>query len=329
MNKLKEELKNGKLQNIYLLYGEEEYLKKVYEKKITDKAVSSDMRNMNFDIFDGKDFNSQKIIDAAQTAPFFNDFRLIEVKNSELFVKGRKDESEKIAEFIEKIPDSTILLFIESKVDKRSKIFKTVEKYGKTAYFQPLSENEIIKWIKKIFLDSGKNISNSDIVYFLRTVGSDMETIFAESEKLISYCDSESISASHIDNICIKSVESGIFDLVAAIGNKNSARAIEIYLNLIAAKQAPLMILTMIARQFRLLLQTKYLSEKGMYSEEIAKTLGARNFIIKECLLQSKNFKKRFLLSAVNECLKTDIDIKTGIMDEKIAVEILIVKYSG
>ena len=116
--------------------------------------------------------------------------------------------------------------------------------------------------------------------------------------------------------------------MVEAIGNKKTKIALDIYNNMVLMKESPLMILAMIARQFRIILQSKYLSEKGFYKSDIAKKINQREFVVSECLAQSKNFKKKTLLQALEDCLECDINIKTGKVQDKLGVEMIIIKYS-
>ena len=96
---------------------------------------------------------------------------------------------------------------------------------------------------------------------------------------------------------------------------------------MILMKESPIMILAMIARQFRIILQSKYLAEKGFYNADIAKKINQREFVVSQCLSQAKNFRKKDLLKALDDCLKCDANIKTGKIQDKLGVEMIIMKY--
>lgn len=330
MKQLKNDIKNKCFKNVYLFYGEENYLKKHYEDKMISNIIPKGAEMMNLDIYDGKNISVDKIIDASSTAPFMNEYRLIIAKASELFTFGRKNDTEKMAMYISDISDTTIIIFSENKVDKRNKLYKEISKLGYCAEFKTPSEKELSDWIIEIFKKSRKNISLKNALYMLKTIGSDMEIILNETNKLIDYKkNSNEINETDIENICTKSLENKIFDLVDSIGNKKSKKALDIYSNLILYKESPIMILSMIARQFKIILQSKYLLKKGLSSDEIAKKLEQRSFVIKECLKQSSNFKYNELLNAFNDCLEYDLKIKTGKISDKLGVEMLIIKYSS
>lgn len=88
------------------------------------------------------------------------------------------------------------------------------------------------------------------------------------------------------------------------------------------------MVLSLITRQFRFILETKLLSESGMTNETIAAKLEIRDFAVKEYLRQSKRFSARVWKDAMKDCLETDLNIKSGKAAEETAVELLIVKYA-
>ena len=163
MKKLWEEIKTGNLSRCYIFYGTEQYLKKQYENRLRQEFLNDIAGDMNISIFNGEaDVNS--IIDAAETMPFFADKRLILVKDSKLFKVGRKNDSEEIADYIEKIPQSTCLVFIEDEVDKRGKLYKVAAKAGRGVEFKTPEEKELIVWAQKQLKRSGVDIDTKTTV---------------------------------------------------------------------------------------------------------------------------------------------------------------------
>ena len=99
MKSLNEDLKTGQLNKVYLLYGEEAYLKKQYKDKLRNAMVSPD-DNMNYAYYEGKGININEVIDLAETLPFFADIRVLMIENSGFF----KNKCEELADYIEKAP---------------------------------------------------------------------------------------------------------------------------------------------------------------------------------------------------------------------------------
>ena len=329
MKVLDNHIKNKTFSNIYLLFGDEEYLKNSYEKQLTNAIVDDNLKMMNFDIFESKNTNISQIIDTCNTLPFVNEYRLIILKNSGLLYEGRKDDTNKLEQYLHSLPKTTIIIFIEEKIDKKLKLFKTISNLGTVYQIGNLSENDLIDWILNLFKDNNKTITSKEAVYIIRNVGSNMEILLNEINKLISFkTNNNKIAINDIDLICTKSIESKIFDLINFMANKNIDKAIQVYQNLLTNKTSPFVILNMIYRQFKLILQTKYLYNKNYNISSIASELTTRDFIIKEALKQSKNFSIKILLQVLNECLIIDNNIKTGQVNDIMAVELLIIKYA-
>lgn len=330
MKELKNDLKTGQFKRIYLFHGEEKYLIQHYERQLRDKIVPPSYETMNLDIYNGKAVSATTIADACATLPFLNEYRLVVVRDSHLFSPGRKDETEKFAAFVPEIPDTTVLIFVEDSIDKRNRLYKMAAGAGRLCEFKTPSEKELTTWIMNVCTKQGKKISPAAASVLLRTVAHSMDAIKGELDKLIAYTGREmEIRTEDIRTVCTVSLEAKIFDLVEAVGSKKTELALIQFSNLLLMKEQPIMILSMIARQFRLILQSKILHENGLSSDEIASALSARGFVIKECLRQAVNFKKSVLLRAIEDCAEADMSIKTGRISDKLAVETLIMKYAA
>ena len=329
MIQLKEQLKKNIFQSAYLFYGEEQFLKKYYLEEIQKKLIPPELQMMNLTVFEGKVIPANQIIESMEMLPFMGDKRLVIVKNSELFTSGRKNDTELMCDFIPNIPPTSCIIFVEDTVDKRNKVFKLMHSKKFTVECGPLKENDLLIWIKREFNRKNKSIDNKTGIYLIRIVGTSMENLANEIQKLIDYVEERrDITPKDIDDICIKSLDAHIFDLVKAMGYKKVDKALEIYSNLILIKEPPIRILSMLTRQIRLILQVKYLYDKGFGSKDISEILKQPYFVINDCLKQSQLFTMEKLQEAIEDCLQTDIDIKTGKMDGELAVEMLLLKNS-
>lgn len=329
MQGLKKQITEKDFHQIYLFYGEEKYLIDFYLNKVRDTALSNGDITMNYDHFDSN-VDIDKVCDAIETLPFLSDVRVIIVNDSKLFKSGKKNDTEKLADKLKNIPDSTIILFVEEEVDKRNKLYKTINSNGYVVEFKKLTENDLSKWVAKKLHAFNKKIEKDTALHFLKTVGTDMTTINNELDKLIMYdYNSNIITKDSIDAICIRTIDNRIFELVNAMGQKNRHKAILLYNDLLFLKEPPARILFMLIRQFRLILQCKLLSHKGLNESMIAKKIKLAPFIVRECLKQSRNFNEKTLTNALSDCLETDTNIKSGKVDAKIGVEIIIMKYSN
>ena len=151
MQHINDDIKQGNFKQVYLLYGEERYLRKQYTDRLR-KAMCSEDDQMNTHFYEGKDVPVGEIIDLAETLPFLAERRVIFISNSGLFKSG----GEKMAEYLTAPNDTTFFVFTESEVDKRSKLYKTVQSKGYATEFSMQDENTLKRWIggilKPVFL---------------------------------------------------------------------------------------------------------------------------------------------------------------------------------
>lgn len=325
MKRIIQDIKEGTFCHAYLLYGEEAYLRKQYRDKLRDALVAPG-DTMNCSIYAGKDINVNEVTDMAGTMPFFAERRVIIVENSGWMKSG----NEKIAELLKKIPDTTYLLFIEEEVDKRSRLFKAVCANGYAACCDVQDEATLKKWIMGLLKKENKLITPDALNLLLDRTGTDMENIRREVEKLVCYkYDAEGITAQDVAELCTVRVQNKIFDMVEAVADKQQKRALDLYYDLLALKEAPLKILALIARQFNILLQVREMKAKGYDDNTIAQKTGLNAYFLrKKYIPQAMRFKPEQLEAAVRDCVQADEDVKTGKMSDLMSVELIIVGLS-
>lgn len=324
MRKISEDIKTNTYEKVYLLYGTEEYLKKQYKNKLRAAICGDD--TMNYSYFEGKDCDAKEIIGIAETLPFFADRRLVIMEHSGFF----KSANDAMNEYMDNIPDTTCLVFVENEIDKRGKLYKKIKDKGYVCEMSEQNQASLEKWIVGILNQNGKKITKNSLELFLKYVGSDMENISKELEKLICYClDREVVGDEDINSVCSIQISSRIFDMIDAMANKDRKKALALYYDLIAMKEPPMRILFMLARQFNIMLQIYELSDRGMDNSTMAQKAGVQPFIVGKILRQLKGgFNGKVLTEALTDCINIENDIKNGRMDEKAAVEIILIKYS-
>lgn len=325
MKMLMEDIKNGQFKKVYLLTGEEVYLRNQYKKRLRNALLDPE-DTMNASAFEGKGINPREIIDLAETMPFFAERRVILIEDSG-FAKNACPE---LAEYIPGIPESTCLILVESEVDKRGKLYKNIKNVGRIVEFKRQDERTLARWVLGTLKKEGKNITEETMHVFLGRTGSDMENIEKELEKLLCYTlGRDIITAADVEAVCTEQTENRIFDMVQAITEKDQRKALDLYADLLAMKEPPMRILFLITRQFNQLLQLKSLAGQGLDKSELAKKAGVPPFALGKYQAQCRKFTSAQLRQAVEDCVATEEQVKTGQMDDQISVELLIIKYSG
>ena len=239
-------------------------------------------------------------------------------------------DGEKIAEYLPGIPDTTYFVFVETQVDKRSKLYKAVGKQGRVSEFASQDEQTLKRWILGMLKKEGKNITASDLQFLLERTGTQMANIKTEMEKLLCYTlEKTEITREDIEEICTKRVQNQIFDMINAIADREQKKALQLYYDLLTLKEPPMRILALIGRQFNLLLQVKELKKKGYSQQVIAEKTGLHGFVVGKYEKQAARFKSAELREALEACVEADENVKTGKMNDVMSVEILICKYSA
>lgn len=320
MQRINEDIKTGQLKQAYLLYGEEAYLRKQYKDKLK-AALCADGDTMNFHYYEGKDVNVPQLIDLAETLPFLAERRVILVENSGLF----KHSNENLAEYLKNPCETTFFVFVETEVDKRSKLYKAVAGLGSCVEFGMQDEETLKRWVLSLIKKEGKQITSQGLSYLLAKTGTDMENIRMELEKLFCYClDKEAIQPEDIEAVCVTRISSHIFDMINAIADKQQKVALNLYYELLALKEPPMRILFLIARQCNMLLQVKELKKKGYDNKRIGEKIGLPGFVTGKYVAQAAKFKTMELRRAIERCVDAEEAVKTGRMNDVMSVEILI-----
>ena len=322
LKNIQEDIKTGKFKQAYLLYGEEAYLKQQYKRNLV-KALNPDDDTMNFTRYEGKGIDVRELLSLCDTMPFFAERRVVLLEDTGFF----KNKCEELADYMKALPDYLYLVFCESEVDKRSRMYKAVKACGSIGEFKQQDEKTLMRWAAGILGKNGRRITQRDVELLLTMTGTDMGNIRMELEKLISYTlGRDVITEEDVEAICTTQVSNKIFDMITAIANRQTRKAMDLYEDLLTLKEPPMRILFLIARQFNQILQVKELMGQGMDKSTIASRMKLQPFVAGKIMLQAKTFSREQILSYVNLCVDAEESVKTGRLTDRLAVELLIAK---
>lgn len=325
MKNIQKDLKTGNLKKMYLLYGEEAYLKQQYKQGIL-KALEVSAEDMNFSRFEGKHMDVREIISLCETMPFFAEHRVILIENSGFF----KNKCEELADYLKTLPDYVRLIFVETEVDKRSRMYKILKAEGGIGEFAFQNEKTLMRWAAGYFGNEGKKITQQDLELFLSKTGTNMGMISMELQKLVAYTmGREVITAQDIEAVCATQITNKIFEMVRAVAERNQKKALDLYYDLLTLREPPMRILFLLARQFRQLLLTKKYAEEGLQQAEIAARLGVQAFVARGLLLCARSYEIEELEEAMRDFAELEEAVKTGNLGDTLSVELVIMKYSA
>lgn len=333
---LEKELKIGKLNSVYLLYGEELFLLENCFKKIRT-LFGECVKGINYIMIDEQ--NVSQIISDIETPSFGYEKKLIVARNTRLFKKeGKKKNKEdstlkqKLCDYINKnikiINESVILVFIEEESDEKSDLYKCIDKNGIICKFDYQKPMQIEQRIKFICNGYKVKIDSQTIRYFIECCGTNMQDLINEIRKLIEYVgENGTITKEDIDKLSIKKLESVIFDLTDDLGKKDISSALQVLQNLLYAKEPLAKILVTLYNHFKKLYITKIAIKEN---KELTSSLNLKPnqmFLTTKYKVQSKYFKENELRAILQELCDLDYNFKSGKIDLQIGLETILCRY--
>lgn len=325
MRSIDSEIEQQAFKRIYLLFGKEHYLLKDNRERLLKALGVTDRKDMNFTLLSEKDFNVPTLISDSDTLPFFADRRVILVEESGYF-KGNKKEKDRLVKYIPDIPKTTVIVFVESEVDKRDKLYKAVAKNGTAEEFVIGDQNEMFRWIGGRLSADGIRMRHDAWNEFYLRCGSSMDLMDAEYQKLSAYCwEKKQIEKSDVEAICANASETKIFALSDAISERNAARVFDVYHDMLRQNEKAPGILALIQRQLMQLYDLKLMDRDGVSFADKKKKLGiSYDFIIRKLETYQKRFKEDELRRLLRKAADYEEDFKSGRIEDSIAVELLL-----
>lgn len=336
IEELEKQINEQELKGIYLLYGEEMFLLQQQLNKIK-KKFGEVVKGINYIAIDEN--NIQELIADIETPAFGYPNKLIIARNTGIFkreVKGRsggasKELKDKINEYlksnIDMINESVILVFVENEVEKNS-IYNTIEKIGIICNFEEQKPFQIIKRLKAICNSYKVNVDENTLQYLIECCGTNMQDLINEIRKLIEYAgENGKIQKQDIDKLCIKKIESVIFDLTDNLGKKNIKNAMEVLRNLLYLKEPIQKILVTLYNHFKKLYLVKLALK---YNKDITQALNLKpnqTFLVSKYKNQASYFNEKDLRIILKELADLDYKYKVGLIDINIGLETILCTY--
>lgn len=338
---LEKELKDNKLNSLYLLYGEERYLLENCLNKI-QKIFGDKINGINFINLDSS--SVANIISDIQTPAFGYNKKLIIVRESGLLkkkAKGKKStdttntnkkeenkETIRVAEYIsdniKDINESVIIVFVESEIDK-NELYKVIEKNGIVCEFSKLKPNDIVKKLKAICSAYKVKVDENTLRYFIEVCGTNMQELINEIRKQIEYAGENGIiTKESIDKLATKQIDSIIFDLTDNLGRKNIQVALEVLANLLYQKEPIQKILITLYNHFKKLYITKIAIKENRNIAESLQLKPNQTFLTSKYTMQSKYFKEEELKDILQELINLDYNSKNGNIDATIGLQTIL-----
>ena len=321
MKKLKSDIEIGAFEPVYLLYGPEAYLRRRLKGALREAVAGSDP--MNYTYREGREIVASEVKEIAETLPFFAERRLLVLENSGLFRRG----GDELAEYLPFIPETTVIVFVEEEVDKRSKLWKAVDKCGHAVECSRRSEDELKQFALQYFAKNGQRITREAMDLFLDRNGDDMDRLVTEMEKLSSYAAGRDILPEDVAAITSVTAQNRVFDMLDCMLRRRPKEALERYADLMALREPPMRILYLMTQQMNRLLQVKEMDRAGLRQDAIAQAAGLRPFAVRQYLRQAASFTEEELKAGLEKMSELDWAVKSGRLSDQMAVELVLADF--
>lgn len=321
----------------YLFHGEDEFCRSEFLASLREKMGDPAMAELNTTVFNGRKVTLGELIHACDAVPFLAERRLVIVNGLLARLesgrrKGKGEFERGLTDYLRLLPETTRLVFLEDKpIGKDNPIYKLAlaDERGYVKEFKPLEGRHLSRWISQRVKEKGGEILPQAIEGLAAFIGNDLRLLDQEIDKLIAYVNGARPIAAEDVRLMVSYVrEADVFEMVDALGRRDDKRAIKLLHELLDDGVAPLYLLYMITRQFRIMLKVKELDGGGATRREISDRLKLRSFIVVKGLQQARNFSFGQLEAAYRKLLEADIALKTGGMEPVLALDMLLVELS-
>lgn len=329
-------LKQEKIdKNVLLLYGEEVFLKQHCKSELLKRITPDQMPEFNVFSYDGRKYDLKAVEEAIEALPVMAENKLLLFRNSMIFAISGKDAATKeYKEYWEKrlpnIPEDVYIVFDEETVDKRSGLYKRLQKEDAFAEFTYLSENKMINWTIGLFKTLGKVISPHDAKHLIEITGEGMLAVKQEAAKIAAYTQGKiDVTRTDIDAVVVPVLENKVFDMVDAILARNAYTALDKLQDLCAMKEDEIRILGAISSSVDKILTVKLMADSNLDKTQIAAKSKIPPFLVSKYVALSTKYKTEILEQLLTKCVETDRSFKLSPADKTVLLQRFIADFTG
>ena len=315
-------LKQGKIEPVYLLYGPETQLRDDAARAIADEALRETLlREFNDSSFRLAAGDPRPAIAAAEQLPMMSARRVVSVTNF-----GKLDEANEamLLSYLERPVASTVMLFIADEIDKRKKLIKTLMQLG-AFEFAPLNDAELKTWARSRLKTLGAEADSEILHLIVQLVGQDVRRLNNELGKLAAAAmPSGKITVELVEALVSRSRELMNWELTDQMLLGNRRRALQTLEHLLDDGAPPLMLIGLIASNYRRMALAQWLLSQGAPSREIFRQVPMPPFKQNSFLATLNRTDGRTLARKIGRIAAADLGIKTSKATPRMQVEMLV-----
>ena len=340
---------------IYLLHGPDELLRSERIAALRSALGEPELADLSTSWLDGRKTSVAEVCHHCDVVPFLTPRRLVIVTGLLAQLKRRQQAGKKKGEvgetdkgstradaerdallsYLPTTPETTDLVLVEAEaVARNERPYKELARLveagrAEIVLCEAPEERDLPDWVLRRVKQKGGAIERDAAFDLATSVGRNLRLLDSELDKLLAYrSGAGAIRREDVRLLTPYTQEANIFDMVDAIGQQDGPKAVRLLRELERDGAAPLYLLSMIVRQFRILVQVADQMEVGLGKDEIAKVIGLHPFPTQKAMQQCRHWRMADLVAAYDRLLDTDVSIKTGKLPDDLALDLLVVELS-
>lgn len=272
--------------------------------------------DMGVERFDGEEHAADRMRESLGSLPFLTTRKLVVLREP----SKQKAFVEHISDVLQEIADTTDLIIVEPKLDKRLSYYKTLKKQTDFRESNQLDARGLVTWAMEYIKAQGGRMSGTDAQLLVDRVGLSQQSLQQELNKLIAY--DPKITRQTIELLTEATPQSTVFELLDAAFSGRMKRVFELYYEQRALKVEPQAIIAMLAWQLHILVLIK---TAGTYSiDDIARMAKVNPFVLRKSQGPVRGISLDTLRHRVSNLLQLDLDLKTKAMDADEALQLFL-----
>ena len=324
----------------HLLYGERflvaEALKELQQQVGPSEALEANSHRMS-----AAQISLAQLKAVCDAVPFLAEKRLVIVDGLfSMFERRRRGSGrataqprsttnpsgwEGLEDYLQIMPPSTLLVFVEASLSSANPLVKRLRAIIQVRGFPTPSGEALARWARNRISMKGGSITPGAITLLTRTVGGNLWALDTETDKLTLYCFDRPIEEADVRLLVSQVREASVFAAIDALLEGRTAVALPLVRRLREQGAEFSYIVSMIARQLRLVVLARESLEQGLGVAEIGKRLNiGPDFALRRTLAQARKHSQRSLVGLYQRLLESDLAVKGGVLDEETALDFLI-----
>jgi DNA polymerase III subunit delta len=327
-DELRRALKEGRVELLYLLFGEETYLRDLAARAITEAVLrDAPLREFNESTFSLGSMDAQQAIATACQLPMMSPRRVVRVTE---FSRLREADEAALMRYIARPSESSVVIFIADEFDKRRKLSKTLLDACASVEFAPLRDADLVKWAKDHLKTWKVEVDDRSLHQIVALVGSDVRTLSNELHKLATAAlSSGRITMEMIDSLTGRSRELSNFELTDHLISRNRQQALRILRRLLDDGAEPVMLIGLISSNYHRLALAKDLMSRQASKEEVFRLVAMPYSKREEFLTTARRTDATSLARSIERIAAADLAIKTSQATPRLQLEMLVCELAG